>query len=515
MNGNLFKIVLISVVAILLAIIGGVMSADGDPFSIALAVSPFVLAGLYLMKEKVWYLWIWLPILFLPVGQMGDYAPLFVYTITIPFYLWNVMIKRSALTWNSIPLQDAVILVIFMHVGYIFLSHPFGLGLNVLEDYYGGKGYILFLQALIAYLCLSSLKTTSHEFGRVLQWAVLLTVLFTLIATARNILSPDAAGADPAVAAATASSGQEDTRQGTFLLISQLVVQLVIINYSIWQMVKRPWRAGLLLLGLAGAMLSGFRNMMAQLLLLFFLVSLIYRRWVSCILIPIFGLVILLIMSSAGALHSLPFGIQRTLSALPFLDVNVQARMDAEGSTNWRLEMWQWALDDREQFIQDKVLGDGFSRDISIVKANIYEEAYNLSQDQTSFAWNGIWHSGPISTIQTLGYVGLTLYTILSVIGMTYAWIVSRIYRDHQYKLGILYVSTLYIIKPLTFFFLFGDSVTIAQDIISLGIIKVLFSCAKKEELYVPLHVRREYMPLIIRKTVEKPQIAGTPAISG
>ena len=32
MNGNLFKIVLVSVVAILLAIIGGIMSADGDPF---------------------------------------------------------------------------------------------------------------------------------------------------------------------------------------------------------------------------------------------------------------------------------------------------------------------------------------------------------------------------------------------------------------------------------------------------------------------------------------------------
>lgn len=513
MNGNLFKVVLISVVAILLAIIGGVMSADGDPFSITLAVSPFVLAGLYLMKEKVWYLWIWLPIIFLPVGQMADYAPLLAYTITVPFYLWNVMIKRSSLTWNSIPLQDIAVLVIFMHVAYIFLSHPFGLGLNVLEDYYGGKGYILFLQALIAYLCLSSLKTTSQQFGRVLQWAILLVILSTLITTARNILSPDAAGADPAAAAA--GPGQENTRQGTLLLISQLVVQLVIINYSVWQMIKRPWRAALLLMGLAGAMLSGFRNMMAQLLLLFFLVSLIYRRWVSCILIPVFGMVMLLIMSSAGALHSLPFGVQRTLSALPFLDVNVQARMDAEGSTNWRLEMWQWALDDREHFIQDKVFGDGFSRDISIVKANIYEEAYNLSQDQASFAWNGIWHSGPISTIQTLGYVGLTLYAILSVIGMTYAWIVSRIYRDHQYKLGILYVSTLYFIKPITFFFLFGDSVTIAQDIISLGIIKILFSCAKKEGLYVPLHVRREYMPLIIRKTEEKPQLAGTPAISG
>ena len=34
---------------------------------------------------------------------------------------------------------------------------------------------------------------------------------------------------------------------------------------------------------------------------------------------------------------------------------------------------------------------------------------------------------------------------------MTYAWIVSRIYRNHQYKLGILYVSAVYFTKPIFF----------------------------------------------------------------
>ena len=53
MNGDLFKITLISVIAILLAIIGGLISADGDPVSIAVAIAPFALAGLYMMKEKV------------------------------------------------------------------------------------------------------------------------------------------------------------------------------------------------------------------------------------------------------------------------------------------------------------------------------------------------------------------------------------------------------------------------------------------------------------------------------
>ena len=52
------------------------------------------------------------------------------------------------------------------------------------------------------------------------------------------------------------------------------------------------------------------------------------------------------------------------------------------------------------------------------------------------------------------------------------------------------------------------------MDIISLAIIKVLFSCAKKEGLYISLHIRKEYMPLIIRKTEAKPQPAAAPAIS-
>ena len=218
MNGNLFKIVLVSVVAILLAIIGGIMSADGDPLSIVLAVSPFILAALFLMKGKVWYLWILIPILFLPIPSLRDYAPLLAYGITLPCYLWNAMLRRSSLTWNSAPLLDAVVLVLFMHVGYIFLSHPFALGLDVLEDYYGGKGYILFLQALLAYLCLSSLKTTSHELGKVLQWAVFLTIVFTLILTARSLLSPDSAGADLAASAGSAGTLSENSRRSELTL---------------------------------------------------------------------------------------------------------------------------------------------------------------------------------------------------------------------------------------------------------------------------------------------------------
>ena len=192
MNGDLFKITLISVIAILLAIVGGLVSADGDPVSIALAIAPFALAGLYMMKEKVWYLWILIPPLFIPFS-INSYAPLFAYSVVLPFYLWNVMLRRSSLTWNSIPLLDTLIFLLFIHVAYVFLTHPFGLGINILEDYYGGKGYIMFLQALLAYVCLSSLKTSSQELGKVLQWSIALILFFTLVQTARALLSPESA----------------------------------------------------------------------------------------------------------------------------------------------------------------------------------------------------------------------------------------------------------------------------------------------------------------------------------
>lgn len=498
MNGNLFKIVLISVIAILLAIIGGVMSADGDLISIGLASAPFVLIGLYLMKEKIWYLWVWMPILFIPFARISSYGVLFAYVITLPFYLWNAMLKRSSLTWNSIPFLDTAIGLLFIHIAYIFITHPFGLGINILEDYYGGKDYIMFLQAFIAYLSLSSLKTNSDQLGKVLQWSVVLSIIMTLITTVKGLISPDEFQLEMV-------EKVDISRNYFFLSISVLVLQLLIINYSITDIIRRPWLIAIGFMACIGCLISGFRSRIADLVILFFTVSLIYRRWVTCFAFPILGFGFLIVLSSAGVLKKLPSGVQRSLSAVSFLEVNSLIRQNAEGSVDWRVEMWEWALDDRENFINNKIFGDGFSRNISIFKANIYEEAYKLSHDQSAFAWNGQWHSGIIMAIQTMGYVGLSMYAIISVVGMIYAWIVSRLYLYHKYRLGILYVSAIYLTKPIEFAFLHaGSNTSIASEIVSLGIIKVLFCCAKREGLYVSFNVRKEYVPFMIQRTKEK-----------
>lgn len=515
MNGNLFKIVLISVIAILLAIIGGIMSADEASFSIVLAISPFALAIPFLMKEKVWYLWIWLPAFLTFVGTFNLYIPLFAYGITLPFYLWNTMLRKTSLTWNSIKLLDFFVFSLFIYVIYSFISHPFGIGVNILNDYISGKGYVTFLEACVAYLCLSSLKTDSNELGKVLQRALILLFLGYCILTVRSLLFPNAPDIDM-------EAGNEDMekRMNFYLTLSLFILDVLIIKYSFTDFLKRPWILFLAFLASIGILLSGNRSSLTEPVAFFFLISFLYKRWLMGIVVPLVSISFLFILSIGGYLHDLPYGVQRTLYIIPALNISPSIIADTEDSNEWRVRMWKFALDDKTLFIQDKVWGDGFSRSIYHLKADIYEKAYHLKSTarkeegggQEGYMFLDGWHNGPISTINSLGYIGLTLYVIITIIGFIYAWLVCRIYAFHKYRTGILYLSISYIYAAVFFLGIAGTPATIPFQIISLGIIKVLFCCAKREGLYVSLHVRKEYVPLMIRKE-KKAAITDSPAV--
>lgn len=502
MNGNLFKFVLIAVIAILLAIVGGVMSADGDPLSIALAASPFILAGLFLMKEKVWYLWFWVPSFLVFCGPNKIYVPLCIYGIVLPFYLWNFALKRTTLTWNSIKSQDFFVFILFIHVIYLFIIYPFGIGVHALNDYISGKGYLTFLGGCIAYLCLSSLKTDSNELGKVLQRTLFILFLGFCILTIRNIILPE--GADPD----TENIGEKN-RLKFCLDISIFILNILIIKYSPTDFLKRPWLVFIALFSALGILISGNRSSITEPIFFFFLVSFLYKRWFISIVLPLIGILSLFIISSGGYLHHLPYGVQRTLYIIPYLNIDSQIIADAEDSNDWRVRMWNLALDDRYDFIQNKILGDGFSRNIYHLKADMYEKAYNLKSKarkseaggQEAYMYLDGWHSGPISTINSIGYIGLTIYIIITIIGTTYAWLICRIYANHKYSTAILYTSISYIYSAIYFLGIAGTPMTIPFQITSLGIIKVLFGCAKREGLYESPYAHKDYIPLMIRET--------------
>ncbi|MDO4411101.1 MAG: hypothetical protein Q4C05_07480 [Akkermansia sp.] len=501
-NAKAIKIIFIILTIILLSTSVGFLSSDENPlFSLALCIIPISILSIIFIKEKIWYTWFLLPPLFLPLGIHSDYKYFLIILTTLPFYIWFIIREKIPITWNKLLLLDIPLSILLIYIAYVFLSNPFGIGVDYFEDYYGGKGYVLCLGALLAYISYSTLVTNSHQLGKLLTWYLPILIFFTIISTIKALVL----GEGESLENVNQTSGNEGYREMEYLSLSILIGQLIIIKYNIKDIIIKIWPSILGGLSCLGILISGFRSRVLFLAFTFICVSILYKRWFTLFIIPLIGISCLTILSANGTTRELPSGIQRCLAPLEFIDIDPNIRREAQGSIDWRTQMWDWALDDRELFIKDKIWGDGFSFDIYTMKANIYFQTRNIrevgdSMGNMQYARTGQWHNGPISTIHSLGYVGLAIFSILSVIGMYYSWLVSTIYKKHQYKTGILYISLTTFMSTPIFYFIYADAFkAIPLHIINLTIIKLLYCCAKREGLYITKSTRKEYIPLSCR----------------
>ncbi len=225
----------------------------------------------------------------------------------------------------------------------------------------------------------------------------------------------------------------------------------------------------------------------------FILVCFTYKRWITIVALPLIGALFLIVLSETGTLKKLPYGAQRICSVVPFLQVDPSIRLEAEGSTDWRLEMWKWALDDRETFIRDKVWGDGYVKDSYSFIASYYEKYYGLTDGKASQlrnAYYGQWHSGPICLINVFGFVGLTIHTIIVITSLVYAVILTHIYRYHRFRVPILYLTISFIISMFSFYLLAGTPFGPPTHLISIITLILLFCCARREGLYESASIR-------------------------
>jgi hypothetical protein len=117
--------------------------------------------------------------------------------------------------------------------------------------------------------------------------------------------------------------------------------------------------------------------------------------------------------------------VQRTLSWLPG-DWSYEAVSDAQGSTEWRVEMWKIALTDRS-YINNILIGDGFGFthwELGIIHAADSARLQGIDvgiTSQEAALRVGNYHSGPVSTIKIVGVVGLILYAVLFTSVAVYA----------------------------------------------------------------------------------------------
>jgi hypothetical protein len=223
-----------------------------------------------------------------------------------------------------------------------------------------------------------------------------------------------------------------------------------------------PGRLILLAASFAAIFLSGFRGALLFALAAFLLAVVLRRNvrdlWVSSA-VALLG--ILVLISIQGNILQLPLTMQRALSWLPG-DWNQEAVADAEGSSQWRFEMWGWAWND-ERILRDRTWGQGFGLsldDMNLIAASLIAGEGGGTRlggsDRENFMVTGAFHSGPLSTIKYIGVVGLSLYFPLMCYMAILAWRLCRqAYGSKAFTLS-LFVGIPIIYEPFNFVVIFG-----------------------------------------------------------
>jgi O-Antigen ligase len=212
----------------------------------------------------------------------------------------------------------------------------------------------------------------------------------------------------------------------------------------------KPWRWMLFGMFFMAIFLGGFRSYVI-LCGLTFTVMFFMERMHRTNLMPVFLFVGLLAVTLLIPFaNKLPFTFQRALAFLP-LKLERAARADAEGSSDWRLEIWRDTYPKVPKYL---LLGKGYAisqEDLAIATSQSF--TYVSTADAVSISQN--YHSGPLSVLMPFGAWG--------AIALIWFWVGSLRVLYFNYRNGDqaflsinVFLIAFFIAKILIFLVIFG-----------------------------------------------------------
>ena len=394
--------------------------------------------------------------------------------------------------------SDSLDFWIWLNIGYlvtVFARNPVGFAFLGEGDRVGGKPYIETILTLIGYLMLKNYKITPKLAQKLPGWLVWVSA-FGALAGAIGVYLPNI-GNDlgkcysafyPNGMGMAATVGQLialnefGVDRLTFLAPLGSIMILYVISATSPSSLISPRNLRMLIVyGVGGILilLSGFRSQLIVILCQTAISVGVREKFIGVIKTVFLAIVVLTIcvLASYTPLH-LPFSFQRTLSFLPG-NWDKDASKDAEGSSEWRFEMWQTVLSS-DKYIHHKVLGDGFGylradyeRSIDLMLGNTQLGATDMQQEM--FMINGDLHSGPVSSIRFVGVIGLLIFLILMIHLATYAYRVLQECLGTPFQFYAFFITIPILLWPFSFIFIFGDYKSdIGVALITSGIIKMI-----------------------------------------
>jgi O-antigen ligase len=216
---------------------------------------------------------------------------------------------------------------------------------------------------------------------------------------------------------------------------------------------SRPWRLMLVVAAIFVSMLGGFRSSVIVIALVLFFQFILEGLHTTKYLLIFALTAILTLCLLLPFAYKLPGSMQRSLSFIPLIQVDHEARLNAESTLDWRLRMWSVLSAEVPKYLW---VGKGFA--INPIDLYLTEEGVKrgIREDIEAAIMGGSYHNGPLSLLIAFGLPG-TLAFVLFVIGATR--VLYRNYRDGPAVLRSINMFLLsYFAARVVYFFLFyGD----------------------------------------------------------
>ena len=489
MDSNKIKALLVLVVALCGAIYLGISAATAQFETVAWVLGGITLITCLALGRKIWLLIPFLGSLQLTLMIPGTPTTMIVGQVlvigfTVLLFLTRqipIHLRFSELEWWAILLGICVL--------QVYLRNPVGLSFFG-DAKVGGRPYILFGMTAITALILCALRVPPKE----LKIAFRLSIIGGLLNFAVGLVGWifPSMGRWLGVATTTTQSNTVEGIMDDRGRVSQLsfIVHIPILLARIVSSFVNPIRAcfsirwaPLVLLSFALAGASGYRNVIGAVGLTY-LVGLYYRgRLISVFAAGLMGVLAVAMLAFVNVAIPLPPNIQRSLAFLPGT-WEERYVLNTQNSTDWRVEMWEEALL-TDRWIQNKLLGDGlgfsakeleYQAQLMATKgggARIGMSGFDLSREYVMVS--GDYHSGPVSTIRTIGYVGLLVLAIAQLRLAIHAHRqILRCKGTEWYPIAFFFCIPI-IWNPIFFWLIFGafqiDSVFLLMGI---GMIRLL-----------------------------------------
>ena len=497
-NSRAVTVFILVAVGLIVAFNAGNWIADENYTPIALIFAGLLGALAFFGLGKIGYLLI--PICYGLTGQIS--------VLPLPFSVRQLVILLCTLLFisrlifkakNRQATHEFIDFLLWLNVAYlgiVFFRNP--VGVNALgSELVGGKPYVDFMLGVMSYLILSRCIISPKEAGMIVRWSLGLSVAVGLMCTAvffvpaiGKVLGKfysefSSWGMDENADISVGESRLTPLQGGGVNVVLFCVSNVNPMKFLSVGNLRFFW---MYLIGIVMILLSGFRSAIFNVFLITSVAAIVREKIVGgAKIIFASGLVASLFVVLSMTHLNLPLTAQRALCFLPG-NWDPDAVRAAEVSSEWRYHMWDIMMS-TDYYIRSKLWGDGygFTRKELEIMMDAGQGGGGFGGEDAHIEAHliqGTVHSGPISSIKRVGYVGLGLLIIFMGGLSLYAYRTIKSAQATKYELIAYYFALPTLITPFIFIFIFGDYNDITTMMFELGMLKMISAslAAKKTE---------------------------------